>query len=160
MYVMRNILYGFLVVILFFSCTSKEYEIKDNNHASKWINFVKVPSSPGKIFQGDEISFVAIPAHQKGYYTELLADTQYIEIEENEYEYFMSKKKERKYALAIRAVYTQGGGYFHVLKNDKNEYYVHYTVMGSRVWEYNKEILVIQADELPTEIFHDYSVVK
>jgi len=162
-----SILYGtlmlFSIVTSLFCCTSKDnsnHTIKDNDLASEWINRVRTPSSSIEIFHGEEIAFSIIPDNQKSEYISRLEHTQYVELEKNEYLKLTKKNLDRKYGFAIRAVYTHSGGNFDVLKNNENEYYVHYMVMGSRVWEYNKAVLIIEADELPKEIFNGYTVVK
>jgi hypothetical protein len=152
-----------LVIISLFSCTSKDdsnYEIQDYDYASEWINRVKVPSSSIERFTGEKIDFSIMSCDQKPKYLSRLTDVQFSELNEYEYLTLTGKSLQLKYGLIIRAVYTHGGGNFNVKKNDKNEYYVHYMVMGSRVWEYNKEILIIEADELPVEIYNGYTVVK
>jgi hypothetical protein len=153
----------FSIVISFFCCTPRNnnnHTIKDNDHASEWRNRVKIPSSSVELFHGEEVAFSIIPDDQKSEYISRLEHTQYVELEENEYLKLTKKDLARKYGLAIRAVYTHAGGHFDVEKNNENEYYVHYMVMGSRVWEYNKAVLIIEADELPKEIFNGYTVVR
>jgi hypothetical protein len=98
--------------------------------------------------------------YQKSEYVDRLEHTQYVELKDNEYLRLIGENLGEKYGFAIRAAYTHSGGDFDVLKNTKNEYYVHYMVMGSRIWEYNKAVLIIEADEFPKEIFNGYTVVK
>lgn len=150
----------FLIAMSTSCCTSKNYKIIDNDNASLWINRVKIPSSPISVFDGEELTFSIMPEEKKNEYITRLEEVQYIELNCDEYFILTKNILTKKYGFAIRAVYPHLGGHFTVDRNEKNEYYVHYLVMGSRVWEYNKAVLIIEADEFPKEIFNGYTVVK
>jgi len=150
-------------VFSFSCCIAKDninLKIKDNDNASEWINRVVVPSSSIEIFQGERVVFSIIPEILKSEFIIRLEYEKYIELEADEYFKITEKQLNQKHGLAVRAVYTHLGGDFSVKKNDKNEYYVHYLALGSRVWELNKTVLIIQTDELPIEIFNGYTVAK
>jgi len=153
----------FIITVLLFSCTPKDnrnYDIEDNDYASEWIN--RTTSSYLEIEKLGvvEIAFSIVPDNQRGIYIKRLKSAQYVELEEDEYFQLTQKRPNKKYGLAIRALYTQLGGDFNVIRDYENNYHVHYMVMGSRVWEYNKTVLLIETDELPNEIFISYTVVK
>jgi hypothetical protein len=133
----------------------ENYEIEDRDNASLWRNRASNPS----LFR-EEISFSIIPDDQKNEYINRLEHTQYVELERDEYLRLTNKNQKKEYALAIRAVYPHLGGFFFVTKNSENKYLVWYAVTGSRVWELNKTVLLIEADELPTEIFNGYTVAR
>jgi len=153
------IIFCFLLVSSF-CCTSKDNTIKDNENASLWINRSMIPYSVTAIYGIEEIAFSIIPDEQKKEYISRLEHTQFIELEVDEYLKLTKKNLKKKYALAIRAVYTHLGGNFFIEKNYKNEYSVYYIVMGSKVWELNKTVLIIEVDDLPKELFIGYTVVK
>ena len=149
-----------------FSCIPKshgKHEIQDNDNASRWINRLQISYLSIQKYNVEEISFSIIPNEQKSNYMSRLEHSQYIELEEYEYSKLTGKKLEKKHGLAIRAVYAHLGGGFDVIRNNmngNNVFFVHYMVMGSSISEINKEILIIEVDELPNEIFIDYTVVK
>jgi hypothetical protein len=157
------ILLQFLIVLSFSCCTSDKNsnrEIKDNDHASEWINRINIPNSTIKGVYTEEIPFFLIPDDRKYDYINRLEKMQFVELNGNDYLEITKKPLEKEYGLAIRAICTHLGGDFELRKNKDNEYYIHYWVMGSRVWEYNKAVLIIEADELPKEIFNGYTVVR
>ena len=153
----------FFIAVSLFSCTPKgnvNHEIKDNDRASEWINRTTLSYATIEIRGVEKIAFSIVPDDQRSEYIKRLESTQYIELEEDEYFQLAKKRLEKKYGLAVRAVYTHLGGNFDVIRDYKNNCHVGYIVMGSRVWEFNKEVLIIEVDELPNELFVSYTVVK
>jgi len=161
----KGILY-FSIVIVFFCCTPKDYgsqKMTDNEQASLWINRLRVSYLSIEKYNAEEIFFTVIPEIQKNKYVNSLKDTQYIILEENEYVKLTKSNLHKNYGLAIRAVYTHSGGDFILFRNTMNgdnNFIVQYVVMGSSVSEINKEVLIIEVDDLPKEIFIDYTVIK
>lgn len=153
------ILISFMVII-FSCCSSKKYAIKDIDNASLWLNHTTTPYSSVVKYGIEKIAFSIIPEELKKEYIDRLENMQYIELGKEEYLQLTHKNLERNWGIAIRAVYTQPGGDFFIEKNYKNEYYVQYMAMGSKIWELNKTVLIIEVDELPKEFFIGYTVVK
>jgi hypothetical protein len=164
----------FCITIFSFSCqssikainkamneNSREFEARNNDDANAllWVNRYPQMFWTDPLLKEGRVEFTIISGDKKNEYVARLEHTQYIELDADEYYELTQKKQQKKYSLAIRAVYAQRGGQFRVLRNNNNEYLVHYVVLGSRVGQRNKEVLIIEADELPKEIFIEYSVV-
>ena len=147
----------------FFCCNVKNFKINDNDQASLWVNRLQTSYLSIEKYNVEEIAFSIIPANYKNEYINRLENAQYVVLEKDEYLNLTKKELEKKYGLAIRAVYAHSGGDFDLIRNNMNGnniFLVHYFVMGSSVSEINKEVLIIEVDELPEEIFVGYTVVK
>ncbi len=134
--------------------------MKDYDQASLWINRTTTPYSSIDKYDVVDVPFLIMPDDKKSEYIKILEYSSYVELEEDEYLKLAKKNLEKKHGLAVRAVYAHSGGNFDVIRDYKNDCHIHYMVMGSKVWELHREILIIEADELPNEIFVSYSVVK
>ena len=99
----------FSIALSLFSCIPKgnvNHKIKDNDRASEWINRTTLSYATIEIRGVEKIAFSIVPDDQKNEYIKRLESTQYLELEEDEYFQLASKKLEKKYGLAVRAVYT------------------------------------------------------
>jgi hypothetical protein len=149
----------FPILLLISGCVLGNMMSRDRDKASLWIN---IPEKRYFSFRetGVETAFTIVPSNKRSEYIKRLEHTQYIELGEDEYFELTKKNPEKKYGLAIRAVYLHKGGQFVVIRDYMNDYHVIYFVMGGSFWEMNKEVLVIETDELPNEIFIDYAIAK
>jgi len=141
------------------STNDTSYIINDKDDASMWLNPLKSYALFNDIFV-EEIPFSIIPNKNKDEYIKLLGETQYAQIGKDDYYQLTKKNLMKKHALAIRAVYPHLGGKFTLYKSKDNDYYVSYLVLGSRVYEYNKTVLIIEANELPGEIYNNFTVAR
>jgi len=145
--------------------TQTSYEISnddfdfiiDNEGASSWINVYNV-SNPCAFIE--PIIFSMLYGEKRIKYLSYLENNSYVELTENEFYILTKKRLEKNHGLIIRAVHLQYGGYFSVAKNEYNEYLVTYLVMGSGIYQRGKAIIIFEADELPTNIYIDYLVVR
>jgi hypothetical protein len=155
----------FLIVIILvassLSCSKKEYTTKDDDNALEWMNTYKTTSEILSVVL-EEIEFFLVSNNLKSEYINRLEHTQYVVLGEDEYLKLTGKNLEKNYGLAVRAVRAHCGGSFmaFIIPEEYTEYVIWYGVMGRRVWERAKEVLIIEADEFPKEIFIGYSVTR
>lgn len=149
----QYLLYSFFIfifVLLESSCiTAKIYK-------NDWMN-KKYTTKEFSFDDVIELKYMVVPNNKKAKYIALLREVSFLEIDKTEYENITGKVCEKKYALAIRAVYTNLGGNFYVLYSKSDlEIVVDYCVLGY-VYGVHKTVLFIEVDDLPRYIYVDYS---
>lgn len=130
--------------LLFLGCSTNNRQ--KNNNVSDWV------SRPPYNFSGENIAFTNILDMYKERYFALLSDKPYCVITENEYQLLTGRIIKSRYAIAIRAVYTNDGGSYKVTQNDKSEILVKHYVLGTGK-KINRDVLVLELDELPSNVF-------
>ena len=140
-----------ILILVLISCKQKDFniaiEIIDNNKASEWLT----DGMDSSIFIGYEIiPYTIILEKYLDEYVNKLENEQFFILSSDDYYLMTGKILEKKYGLAIRAVYSQMGMSFSVIRYDNNEYDVLY--IGAQN-EFNKTVLLIEADELPAKIY-------
>jgi len=147
----------FCIVILLACCIRNSQENDDS--ARLWLNYDKLLDR-WDMLDWEDVAYSTIPDDREIEYIDLLENVSFVELDKDEYYNLTGKILEKKYGIAIRAVYIQKGGNFDVAKSNENEYYVGYSVLGSRASKLNKTVLIIDVDELPIELFVEYSIAK
>ena len=140
-----------ILILLLSSCiTTKRYK-------NDWMN--KKYTTKECTHDNDiiELPYILVPDSEKEKYVALLKDVSLCEIDKTEYEMIAGKACEKKYTIAVRAVYTNLGGSFYVayIKSDL-EIVVDYCVLG-RVYGVHKTVLFIEVDNLPRYVYVNYS---
>ena len=146
----------FCIAIILICCNNKT---EDWDNAGLWLNNEEL-FDRDDMLDWEDVAYSIVPDDQRIEYINHLEDEKYVVLGKNEYFNFTGKNLEKQYGLAVRAVRAHRGGHFTVLKSYENEYFVGYFVLGPRAWELSREILIIEADELPIELFISYSVAR
>lgn len=97
-----------ILILLLSSCiTTKRYK-------NDWMN--KKYTTKECTLDNDiiELPYILVPDSEKEKYVALLKDVSFCEIDKTEYEMIAGKACEKKYTIAVRAVYTNLGGSFYV----------------------------------------------
>jgi hypothetical protein len=135
-------------------------KVIDYNNASEWLKDYRSQDGSLVFQEGIEIEYTLAREEYKEYYIRQLDLNYYIELNPGEYFLMTNKFLEKKHCFAIRAVYTHKTGRYFVLKNEENIYLVYYAHNGTKYWALNKDVLIIEADELPKELYIGCSGVR
>jgi hypothetical protein len=133
-----------LLSILFLNCKTEP------NNALEWIN------EPPYNFDGHKLTYKIIPESYKNQYFAYLFNKDFFILEKIAYQEMTGQLPEKKYALAVRAIYTNKGGFYDIFQNKNNEISINYKVLG-RVRKVNRDILLIEVDNLPSKVFISYT---
>jgi len=133
-----------ILLLVIFNCSTSKLQI------DKWENI------PPYNFSGEEIDFVILPKIYEDEYFVNLKKEPYCIFPQDVFKEITGFQNTKNYVIAVRAVYTNLGGKYEVLQNDNGEISISYRVLG-RVKNVNKNILLLQVDVLPPNIYVHYT---
>jgi hypothetical protein len=140
--------------LLFCAClTDNSKGQKSYTDARQWIN------RPPYNFSGEELEYTIISREYEEQYISLLADKTFCIVNQDEYQSLTNEKLEKKYAVAIRAVYTNIGGSYKVIQDEAGEILVKYYVLGNGT-NLHKSILLLGLNKLPNTIYISYTSAR
>jgi hypothetical protein len=160
-------------------CSSKDSKDSKDSEELKELDFswVKIDSKEGFINDFKYIEYKLIKKEFKEKYINLLNGSEYIVIDRNDFFSIFEEKSEYYYDsddhdilkfdynnnsfIIIRAVKANNpdNSYDILLTPDNELYIIHYS-MGSDVYWIDKDVIIISLDEMPNEIYVDFSVAK
>jgi hypothetical protein len=123
------------------------------NDSKSWVN------RPPYNFLGEEIDYKVLGKTFEGQYIIDLEKKSYLLLDKEIYKKLTGEDLKKKYALAIRAVYTNEGGEYKVMQNNRLDIFVKYYVLGNNNYT-NKGVLLIEINQLPNNIYVSYSMAK
>jgi tRNA A22 N-methylase len=112
-----------------------------------WIN------KPPYNFTGKILEYVILPETYEEEYFRLLSDKQFVIFPNEKYEEIKGCPSEKEYVIAARSVYTNKGGIYRILENDTQEILIKYYTLGRTIKKINKNILLLEVNELPRIIY-------
>jgi hypothetical protein len=124
-----------------------------NCQAEEWIR------DPPFNFSGEILSYYVIPLNINDNYIELLSNSSYYIIENEDYTRITNKVPSKKYVIATRAVYSVLGGNYRVIQNNNTEISIRYYVLGGRK-EIHKSVLLVEVDSLPKKIYVSATTIR
>jgi hypothetical protein len=118
----------------------------------EWKNF------PPINFNGKKLEYSIVPKEHEVEYITMLEKIPFCIISKEEYTKLTGQISNKRYTIAIRALYTNIGGSFHVKKNWLNEVLVFYGILGAGT-QVHKTVLLLELNCLPKKVYVAYSAV-